>query len=137
MTEHALVVVSLLEELKRLSISGEPVMASIKMEDVRSSAVGYPSGENRAPKRPWEDVSGEDDFVDAKVRSIFHVCVLLSEFDVRFFQSYAGASDRVQTAAEKDMALIRSKRATNSTALNAGQPKGKYRKRSVRSQVSF
>ena len=29
------------------------------------------------------------------------------------------------------MAIIRSKRATNAGALNAGQPKGKYRKRSV------
>ncbi|KLO15284.1 GATA-domain-containing protein, partial [Schizopora paradoxa] len=35
-----------------------------------------------------------------------------------------------QTMAEKDMAIIRSKRATNAGALNAGQPKGKYRKRS-------
>lgn len=33
--------------------------------------------------------------------------------------------------AEKDMAIIRSKRATNQGVLNAGAPKGKYRKRSV------
>ena len=33
--------------------------------------------------------------------------------------------------AEKDMAIIRSKRATNTGAVNAGVPKGKYRKRSV------
>jgi len=33
--------------------------------------------------------------------------------------------------AEKDMDIIRSKRATNAGVLNAGQPKGKYRKRSV------
>ncbi|EJD07157.1 uncharacterized protein FOMMEDRAFT_33375, partial [Fomitiporia mediterranea MF3/22] len=35
-----------------------------------------------------------------------------------------------RSAAEKDMALIRSKRATNAGMLGAGAPKGKYRKRS-------
>jgi hypothetical protein len=41
----------------------------------------------------------------------------------------------MQSMAEKDMAIIRSKRATNTGAVNAGIPKGKYRKRSVRAVV--
>ena len=42
-----------------------------------------------------------------------------------------------QTMAEKDMALIRSKRATNGAGPAPGAPKGKYRKRSVSLFASF
>ena len=87
------------------------------LEQVRKLAEGAvggsiddPSGptsqhtEGRAPKRPWEDT------IDGNSNPPY---------------------DKAQSIAEKDMAIIRSKRATNTGAVNAGVPKGKYRKRSV------
>ena len=45
--------------------------------------------------------------------------------------AYITTDDKMQSMAEKDMALIRSKRATNTGLQHLAMPKGKYRKRSV------
>lgn len=130
MTRRAEEVVALLKELRELALDDEGI-------DVGSGGAGggvsSSSGKHvaieepvlpavpRAPKRPWEDVSADADDDDA-------------------FPAGAGVtaahipgSERAQTAAEEDMALIRRKRATNNAQQGGpGTPKGKYRKRSVR-----
>ncbi|KAI0783840.1 hypothetical protein BC629DRAFT_1678240 [Irpex lacteus] len=89
MTQFASAVVRLLEELKRLTSPDNHAPQSAYAEDAR------------APKRPWEDMSREEEL--------------------------AGQSE---STAEQDMEIIRSKRATSSGANTPGQPKSKYRKRS-------
>ncbi|KAI0091129.1 hypothetical protein BDY19DRAFT_933976 [Irpex rosettiformis] len=90
MTHFASTVVRLLEELKRLTSPDAHVPQSSYSDDAR------------APKRPWEDMSREEEM--------------------------PGPSS--ESTAEQDMEIIRSKRATSSGANTPGQPKSKYRKRS-------
>ncbi|KAI0342646.1 hypothetical protein BDW22DRAFT_1330265 [Trametopsis cervina] len=93
MTLFASTVVRLLEELKRVASPEAHAPQSAFSEDAR------------APKRPWEDVSREED-------------------------TPGQSEDDLQSTAEQDMEIIRSKRATSSGANTPGQPKSKYRKRS-------
>ncbi|KAL5525479.1 hypothetical protein ACEPAG_6815 [Sanghuangporus baumii] len=109
-------------------------------------------GAMRAPKRPWEDVaqeSDEDAFVPASISAPVPKFgggsareLISKQESISTGPMVAGApmmggmggrgveTDKDRTAAEKDMALIRSKRATNVGSLGPGAPKGKYRKRS-------
>ncbi|KAI0682554.1 hypothetical protein BC835DRAFT_1298683 [Cytidiella melzeri] len=93
MTQFASTVVRLLEELKRITAPEGHAPQSAFSEDART------------PKRPWEDMSREDD-------------------------GPGQSEDYLQPTAEQDMEIIRSKRATSSGANTPGQPKSKYRKRS-------
>lgn len=82
-------------------------------ENDRKSDGATSLDDHRGPKRPWEDgpeVQGGS----------------------------PESSRRQQTTAEQDMEIIRSKRATTAAggSSTAGQPKSKYRKRSVR-RLSF
>ena len=67
--------------------------------------------DHRGPKRPWEDAP-----------------------EAQQSGSPESPFRRQQTTAEQDMEIIRSKRATTAAggSSTAGQPKSKYRKRSVR-----
>ena len=104
----------------------------------------------RAPKRPWEDVAQESDeeaFVPGsasapapKFGGALKRDAMSKPESVSSGPMGAGGpmtsgrgveTDKERSAAEKDMALIRSKRATNVATLGPGAPKGKYRKRSV------
>ena len=70
----------------------------------------------RPPKRPWEDVDQED----------------------HTGRGTSPITKTEQTTAEQDMEIIRTKRATSTAAgvsAGTGQPKSKYRKRSVSSSV--
>ncbi|KAF4571267.1 hypothetical protein EYR40_007731 [Pleurotus pulmonarius] len=108
MTRRAKEVVRLLEVLRRM---GMPEVDRIKMDSASVNSAA--TEDHRPPKRPWEDIAqgapGESSF---------------SEFPA--------AGDKEQSAAEKDMEIIRTKRATSTAGGNAtaGQPKSKYRKRS-------
>ncbi|THG98247.1 hypothetical protein EW026_g3902 [Hermanssonia centrifuga] len=98
------VVVHLLDDLRRLSLSEE--------QGGREGLVQVPSAdESRPPKRPWEDMSRDDDPAAAA-----------NQLDY--------PDENSQTTAEQDMEIIRSKRATSSGTTTPGQPKSKYRKRS-------
>lgn len=91
----------------------------------------------RAPKRPWEDVSAAED------EDEYGPGVALGGSGAGLGLGAGGTgaaglsaalipgSERAQTAAEEDMALIRRKRATNQALQGGpGTPKNKYRKRS-------
>jgi hypothetical protein len=108
MNTRAVTVVRLLEEFRRMSIpedERDKMDSSSSMED------------HRPPKRPWEDIS-HDPGGDGGTE----VIVGQSE-----------SADKSQSTAEQDMELIRTKRATSAAGgtTTVGQPKSKYRKRSV------
>lgn len=121
----------------------------------RQRGGGLPSsaGGMRALKRPWEDVAGESDEdgfgplgqsvsapagrrKDAALDMADSISARANLGGMVGTLGDLGAGegkgmDRTRSAAEKDMALIRSKRASNAAGISAGAPKGKYRKRSV------
>ncbi|CAL1717079.1 unnamed protein product [Somion occarium] len=106
MAQRASTVVRLLEDLRRLDL---PADQPPKEE---SSHNGI-SDEHRPPKRPWEDMSRDDEATPP-----------VSNYRPDH------VDEKAQSTAEADMEIIRSKRATSSAANVPGQPKSKYRKRS-------
>ncbi|TDL20825.1 hypothetical protein BD410DRAFT_829474 [Rickenella mellea] len=112
MAHRAQHVIRLIEELRRLSLPDEELTKN-------DPDAPPPQVEGRPPKRPWEDISqGDDAFGGAE------------QAPQNQSASYSAPGQKGQSMAEKDMAIIRSKRATNSGGLGPGAPKGKYRKRS-------
>jgi hypothetical protein len=108
MNSRAVAVVRLLEEFRRMSIP----------EDERDKAEVSPSMEDsRPPKRPWEDIS-QDAGGSGRTEGA---------------SGQTESPDKSQSTAEQDMELIRNKRATSAAGgtTTIGQPKSKYRKRSV------
>ncbi|KAJ3532902.1 hypothetical protein NM688_g7356 [Phlebia brevispora] len=103
MSEFATQVVQLLDEYRRISLSGEQPARELV-------AVTPAVDEHRPPKRPWEDMERDNQGTP-------------SEADIRY-------DEASQSTAEQDMEIIRSKRATSSTGTTPGQTKSKYRKRS-------
>ncbi|EPT01674.1 hypothetical protein FOMPIDRAFT_133363 [Fomitopsis schrenkii] len=113
MTWRADTVMRLLEDVRRLSL---PEGAVPRENPPASSAPSAPEDHARPPKRPWEDMSHEEPATPAASTSYPDA------------QAQYEISDRA--TAEKDMEIIRSKRATSTSASAPGQPKSKYRKRS-------
>ncbi|KAF8071798.1 hypothetical protein FPV67DRAFT_1747001 [Lyophyllum atratum] len=113
MSQRAVEVVRLLEEYRRLNL---PESERVKMD---TTAVITPPDDHRPPKRPWEDMA-QDENADATESA-------------SFAEQYPTPVDKVQSTAEQDMEIIRTKRATSTAGGvgSAGQPKSKYRKRSV------
>ena len=164
MTRHASELVRLLSEYRRAAIeegalstgvgdTGLPSPAPEEYEKQRG-ALPLSAGGLRAPKRPWEDVAGESDddvyslSVSAPVGRRKDGAGFGMDESVSMRVNSSGMTgtlgalgtggkemDRARSAAEKDMALIRSKRANNAAGITSGAPKGKYRKRSV--SISF
>lgn len=109
MNTRAVTVVRLLEEFRRMSIpedERDKLEASSSMED------------HRPPKRPWEDISQGPGNGGGGTEAI---------------GGSTESADKSQSTAEQDMELIRTKRATSAAGgtTTVGQPKSKYRKRSV------
>lgn len=114
MSERALTVVRLLEELRRLNApEGD------QSREPPSNAMHQSPDDPRPPKRPWEDI---DDTTQPSSES--------NNFTEQ--QQYSSVDVKPQSTAEQDMELIRTKRATSTAGSTgpAGQPKSKYRKRS-------
>ncbi|KAG6828618.1 hypothetical protein H0H92_007263 [Tricholoma furcatifolium] len=115
MSQRAAEVVRLLEELRRM---GLPESERVKIDNAVTMT---PPEDHRPPKRPWEDMSQEDPGA-ALVDSTSFV-----------EQQYpTPVEPKMQTTAEQDMEIIRTKRATSTAGASGatGQPKSKYRKRS-------
>ncbi|KAL4244295.1 hypothetical protein ABKN59_010070, partial [Abortiporus biennis] len=109
MAQRATTVVRLMEDLRRLSLPEE----QLKQLASTVAQAHVQQEESRPPKRPWEDISREDGNVP-------------QSSDPR--QEYT--DEKMQSTAEKDMEIIRSKRATSAAGNTPGMPKSKYRKRS-------
>lgn len=154
MQRRAEEVVELLRELRELTLDDNAVDSTLGKHHPDD-----PLPTTRAPKRPWEDVSGAEDediytgpgygiVPGVGGQTPLSSSILPPPPSVSF--APIPGSERAQTAAEEDMALIRRKRATT-TGTNAagtgaaggaggglaagmggpGTPtKGKYRKRS-------
>ncbi|KAF8348934.1 hypothetical protein F5887DRAFT_948388 [Amanita rubescens] len=107
MSRLAFQVVHMLEDWKRRNLAD---LERIKLD----SAVA--SDDSRPPKRPWEDTSGDGAQEPSESNPEYNVTT----------------TEKVQSTAEQDMELIRTKRATSTAGgtASAGQPKSKYRKRS-------
>ncbi|THG97010.1 hypothetical protein EW145_g7680 [Phellinidium pouzarii] len=132
MARRAAEVVVLLEGLRRLALAEEAGRAAATTEDV-APVSAYSAGA-RAPKRPWEDVSADDE-PPSPTRSPTGKRFAGVGGGNEVGEGGGGTApiqgpEKAQTAAEKDMALIRRKRATHAGVLGSGTPKGKYRKRS-------
>ncbi|KAG5647330.1 hypothetical protein DXG03_000398 [Asterophora parasitica] len=113
MSHRAVEVVRLLEEYRRFNL---PESERVKMDN---AAAITPPDDHRPPKRPWEDMSQDENVTAAESSS--------------FTEQYPTPVDKAQTTAEQDMEIIRTKRATSTAGASgsAGQPKSKYRKRSL------
>ncbi|KAG6919160.1 hypothetical protein DXG01_008458 [Tephrocybe rancida] len=113
MSQRAAEVVRLLDEYRRLNL---PESERVKMGDTVAMT---PPEDHRPPKRPWEDMSQEE-------------ASTLAESTTSFADQYPTPVDnKMQTTAEQDMEIIRTKRATSTAGVSGsgGQPKSKYRKR--------
>ncbi|KAG6865786.1 hypothetical protein C0991_011778 [Blastosporella zonata] len=109
MSQRATEVVRLLEEYRRLNL---PESERIKMNDVAMS----PPDDHRPPKRPWEDMSQDENPALAESTSFAE-------------QQYPTPVDnKMQTTAEQDMEIIRTKRAT-STAGASGSDYAKLQRK--------
>jgi hypothetical protein len=116
MARKAAEVVHLLEQLKRM-VAAETEASKENDRNASALAAGSSSASvtddpYRPPKRPWEEMEPGG-----------------SSSDPLTTKEGQGRAGHAPTTAEQDMEIIRSKRA--STAAAAGQPKSKYRKRSV------
>ncbi|KAJ6623959.1 hypothetical protein B0H10DRAFT_1943466 [Mycena sp. CBHHK59/15] len=115
MARRANEVVRLLEELRRMG--GVPAGEAQPMQvDADVDA------DQRAPKRPWEEVEMDDEVDELEDPQPPYP----TPTDTK-------PSPPPQTTAEQDMELIRTKRATTAaggSGAGTGQPKSKYRKRS-------
>ncbi|KZT01417.1 uncharacterized protein LAESUDRAFT_484345 [Laetiporus sulphureus 93-53] len=110
MTWRANAVVSLLDDLRRLG--GPEEQAPREAVSAQPNGASPAEEHARPPKRPWEDdgnPASSNGYADGQGQ-------------------YPDIADR--STAEADMEIIRSKRATSTSAAAPGQPKSKYRKRS-------
>ncbi|CAA7267053.1 unnamed protein product [Cyclocybe aegerita] len=129
MSQRAVAVVRLLEELRRMQLPegdrGAPVGAGAVPGG--GDTMQQSPDDHRPPKRPWEDISQDEGGAGTQAGGVTEVN--------GFAEQYApngDASTVPQSTAEQDMEIIRTKRATSTAvaAGSAGQPKSKYRKRS-------
>lgn len=133
MAHRAATVVRLLEELKRFGPEGRAAKENL------SQSLAAVEEQSRPPKRPWEDMSRDENGTPAPDASYSEVCSysrtsLFSSLSVLvFFQAPPQYPQdiKAQSTAEQDMEIIRSKRASSTGGNAPGQPKSKYRKRSV------
>ncbi|THH31523.1 hypothetical protein EUX98_g2667 [Antrodiella citrinella] len=102
-SRRAALVVRLMDELRRLSSPEDQLPKDLPVLNG--------ADEHRPPKRPWEDTVDEDPMTTSGNRGEY-------------------SDDKIQSTAEQDMEIIRSKRATSAGGNAPGQPKSKYRKRS-------
>ncbi|EMD33898.1 hypothetical protein CERSUDRAFT_117427 [Gelatoporia subvermispora B] len=109
MNWRANMVARILDELRRLT---SPDQGSAKDGGATSAVEEH----SRPPKRPWEEASRDEEGTPAP--------------NAYPEVSYPQPSEKVQSTAEQDMEIIRSKRATSTGGSAPGQPKSKYRKRS-------
>ncbi|TFK40179.1 hypothetical protein BDQ12DRAFT_664683 [Crucibulum laeve] len=114
MSHRAAAVVRLLEDFRRANLPE----TERKMVAETANANASPE-ESRPPKRPWEDMSQDGGAGVIEPTS--------------FTEAYPATTSGDKTTAEQDMEIIRTKRATSAAGGNstAGQPKSKYRKRSL------
>ncbi|KAG6900832.1 hypothetical protein C0993_000151 [Termitomyces sp. T159_Od127] len=115
MSHLAVEVVRLLEEYRRLNL---PESERVKMDNTMAMT---PPDDHRPPKRPWEDMSQQDENSSLVESATFAE------------QQYpTPVENKLQSTAEQDMEIIRNKRATSTAggSGSSGQPKSKYRKRS-------
>lgn len=132
MTWHAQTVVRLLEDLRRLNVMDEVPKENVTLPLTVSEET------TRPPKRIWEDISRDDEvnqppstFTDVRLgRPMSWMSLLISVLEQNQL-AYPESGDKPQSTAEQDMEIIRSKRATSTGGGAPGQPKSKYRKRSV------
>lgn len=135
MSQRAMTVVRLLEELRRLNAP-----ETEQSREAPSNAMQQSPDDPRPPKRPWEDIddttqptSETNNFTEVGLE---YISALPNQFVDYIFlqqQQYSSVDVKPQSTAEQDMELIRTKRATSTAGSTgpAGQPKSKYRKRSV------
>ncbi|KAF5372778.1 hypothetical protein D9615_010134 [Tricholomella constricta] len=102
MSQRAVEVVRLLEEYRRLNL---PESERVKMDTVIT-----PPDDHRPPKRPWEDMSQDENIAAADAASFVE-------------QQYPTPSDKVQSTAEQDMEIIRTKRATSTAGASGNTGK--------------
>ena len=124
-------VVRLLEEYRRANF---PEVERVKID---TTVAMTPPDDHRPPKRPWEDLSQDGNAAGAEtaVPEVFELISSSSPLYSKLSeQQYPASAEKPQSTAEQDMEIIRSKRATSAAGGTgaAGQPKSKYRKRSVR-----
>lgn len=148
MSNRANAIVRLVEDLRRMGLSDNDM--SPKVEGAGTTPVE--DGTRLPKKRPWEDMALGDGgggtngaeggaFQEVSVScesSSYRVCLIqknpqYSTNTPASPSSTAESKPHPQTTAEQDMEIIRSKRATSSAGgvSTIGQPKSKYRKRSV------
>ena len=149
MARRAQEVVTILSYIRRLARDGTAgSLPSPAPEDLSfnlpTGGVGGASSavSSRGPKRPWGEVAGDEDDEafspqGRKHSSYTHGPSHSQGGEERWDDDGFGGpgADIGKSAAEKDMALIRRKRATHQAPQNV--PKGKYRKRSVSSCFLF
>lgn len=131
MSQRAMEVVRLLEEYRRANF---PEVERVKID---TTVAMTPPDDHRPPKRPWEDLSQDGNAAGAEtaVPEVFELISSSSPLYSKLSeQQYPASAEKPQSTAEQDMEIIRSKRATSAAGGTgaAGQPKSKYRKRSVR-----
>lgn len=119
-------VVRLLEDLKRVSLAEERAARE---------AIAPPAEETRPPKRPWEDMARDDQGASVEPDVGFFRIVLEGSGEIDTPTQAHYGEEAGPSTAEQDMEIIRSKRATSSTGATPGQPKSKYRKRSVSTAI--
>jgi hypothetical protein len=133
MSQRAAEVVQLLESLRALtpyaSSSSAHLRPPASISDRRPSGLGAPGQvePTRPPKRPWEEIARDEDDEDEMPTGPGGEAAAAAAA-----AASAGATPKEgKSAAEADMELIRSKRASSAAATPQGQQKSKYRKRSV------
>lgn len=141
MARRAQEVVSLLAHIRRLARDGSGALPSPAPEELAFLSA---SGPSRGPKRSWGEIAGEEDeeaFSPTATRKnsgpVYQGGGDRGAKDERGWEGDGGdqlTGEPGGSAAEKDMALIRRKRASQQAPSNT--PKGKYRKRSVSESFS-
>lgn len=135
MAQRAANIVRLLEDLRRVVLP-DHVPSSADKNGLGNGHV-VNGDDYRPPKRPWEEISkeaGESLQSPVEVGYSCHriMCFLNNlQRSVSKRSTNSDKSSPGQSLAEKDMDLIRSKRASTTGSSTAGQQKSKYRKRSV------
>jgi hypothetical protein len=132
MSRLAVQVVHMLEEWKRNNV---PDLDRIKLDNNANNSFTT-NDDSRPPKRPWEEMSR------AAVQGVPDTIMEVSgggggdpfmQHNLILLHQDNAISEKAQSTAEQDMELIRTKRASSTAGGGgtAGQPKSKYRKRSV------
>ena len=132
MSKRAEAVVRMMDELRRLCIPEDQLPKDLP---VPAASVD----EHRPPKRPWEDTADDNgsprNTANRGEVRVVRFSDLRVHYELNPLPQYS--DDKMQSTAEQDMEIIRSKRATSAGGNTPGQPKSKYRKRSVRLSHSY